>query len=192
MVPNCVKCLHWRIFSYWSKSFWLDWWKAKTRRVVRWILNMEDFLSSPYLLDTGRKSNVHKTFRVCGGRFMNVLCVLNLHPVSRGQQIQLNSTNFNGPLNCPTTDYPIWRMRFLAYSDIYCVVILDQNYSALSEDQNYFKEFLLRCQNGDEKLSDWELLNTQNIQNISSEGISNFTQYWHPTFMQHQLSLMIC
>ena len=52
--------------------------------------NMENFLSWPYPLDTGRKLNVHKTFRGRAGRFMNVLCMLNLHYVPRGQKIQLN------------------------------------------------------------------------------------------------------
>ena len=35
-------------------------------------------------LDTGRKLNVHKTFRRCQGRLLNVLCTFNLRPVSRG------------------------------------------------------------------------------------------------------------
>ena len=35
-------------------------------------------------LDTGRKLNVHKTFRRGPGRFLNALCTLNLRSVSRG------------------------------------------------------------------------------------------------------------
>ena len=34
-------------------------------------------------MDTGRKLNVHKTFRRRPERLMNVLCMLNLHPVLR-------------------------------------------------------------------------------------------------------------
>ena len=34
-------------------------------------------------LDTGRKLNLHKTFRRRPGRLLNVLCTLNLRPVSR-------------------------------------------------------------------------------------------------------------
>ena len=35
-------------------------------------------------LDTIRKLNVHKTFRRCPGRLLNVLCMFNLAPASRG------------------------------------------------------------------------------------------------------------
>ena len=35
-------------------------------------------------VDTGRKLNVHKTFRKCPGRLLNVLCTFNLRPVSIG------------------------------------------------------------------------------------------------------------
>ena len=37
-----------------------------------------------YPLDTGRKLNVHKTFRRCPGRLLNVLCAFNLRPVPKG------------------------------------------------------------------------------------------------------------
>ena len=36
------------------------------------------------LVDTGRKLNVHKTFRRRPGRPLNVLCTFNLRPVSTG------------------------------------------------------------------------------------------------------------
>ena len=35
-------------------------------------------------LDTGRKLNVHKTFRRSPGHLLNVLCTFNLRPVSTG------------------------------------------------------------------------------------------------------------
>ena len=35
-----------------------------------------------YAVDTERKLNVHKTFRRCPGRLLNVLCTFNLRPVS--------------------------------------------------------------------------------------------------------------
>ena len=37
-----------------------------------------------YPVDTGRKLNVHKTFRRRPGRLLNVLCTFNLCPVSTG------------------------------------------------------------------------------------------------------------
>ena len=36
-------------------------------------------------VDTGRKLNVHKTFRRCPGRLLNVLCTFNLRTVSTGE-----------------------------------------------------------------------------------------------------------
>ena len=38
---------------------------------------------------TGRKLNVHKTFRRRPGRLLNVLCTFNLRPVSTGIHIQI-------------------------------------------------------------------------------------------------------
>ena len=35
-------------------------------------------------VDTGRKLNVHKTFRRHSGRILNALCTFNLRPVSTG------------------------------------------------------------------------------------------------------------
>ena len=48
-----------------------------------------------YPVDTGRKLNVHKTFRRRPGRLLNVLCTFNLRPVSKGyadgyEDIELN------------------------------------------------------------------------------------------------------
>ena len=37
-----------------------------------------------YPVDTGRKLNVHNTFRRRPGRLLNVLCTFNLGPVSTG------------------------------------------------------------------------------------------------------------
>ena len=41
-------------------------------------------LQRHYPVDTGRKLNVHKTFRRRPGRLLNVLCTFNLRPVSTG------------------------------------------------------------------------------------------------------------
>ena len=38
-------------------------------------------LSKQHPVDTGRKLNVHKTFRRRPGRLLNVLCTFNLRPV---------------------------------------------------------------------------------------------------------------
>ena len=43
-------------------------------------------------VDTGRKLNVHKTFRRRPGRLLNVLCTFNLHPVAT----EISSTMIKG------------------------------------------------------------------------------------------------
>ena len=46
---------------------------------------MTDFRKRGFFaVDTGRKLNVHKTFRRCPGRLLNVLYTFNLRPVSAG------------------------------------------------------------------------------------------------------------
>ena len=40
-------------------------------------------VSIQHTLGTGRKLNVHKTFKRRPGRLLNVLCTFSLHPVSR-------------------------------------------------------------------------------------------------------------
>ena len=42
-------------------------------------------------VDTGRKLNVHKTFRRRPRRLLNVLCTFNLRPVSTGTWLQISS-----------------------------------------------------------------------------------------------------
>ena len=42
------------------------------------------YIQKPTPLDTGRKLNVHKTFRRRPGRLLNVLCTFNLRSVCRG------------------------------------------------------------------------------------------------------------
>ena len=39
-------------------------------------------------IDTGRKLNVHKTFRRRPGRLLNVLCTFSLRPVSTGNEVR--------------------------------------------------------------------------------------------------------
>ena len=46
------------------------------------ILGLIEDFSKHYLAATGRKLNVHETFRRRPGRLLNVLCTFNLRPVS--------------------------------------------------------------------------------------------------------------
>ena len=41
-------------------------------------------------VDTGRKMNVHKTYRTRPGRLLNVLCTFNVRPVSTGRRFAGN------------------------------------------------------------------------------------------------------
>ena len=57
-------------------------------------------VSTPLIpVETGRKFNVHKTFRRRPGRLLNVLCTLNLRPVSMGIVLHF-LTLFAVPLKC--------------------------------------------------------------------------------------------
>ena len=49
-------------------------------------MEIAKFTSNP--VDTGRKLNVHKTFRRRPGRLLNILCTFNLRPVSTGKLLQ--------------------------------------------------------------------------------------------------------
>ena len=51
-----------------------------TGNTLKELWRFQDFIP----VDTGRKLNVHKTFRRCPGCLLNVLCTFNLRPVSAG------------------------------------------------------------------------------------------------------------
>ena len=54
---------------------------------IDWIcpgVSIVDFKQVNVPVDTGRKLNVHKTFRRRPGRLLNVVCTFNLRPVSTG------------------------------------------------------------------------------------------------------------
>ena len=40
-----------------------------------------------YPVDTGRKLNADKTFRILPRRLLNVLCMFNLRPISMGKDV---------------------------------------------------------------------------------------------------------
>ena len=57
-------------------------WKSERVKNEYVHQNMPVTSTSNYPVDTGRKLNVHKTFRRRPGRLLNVLCTFNLRPVS--------------------------------------------------------------------------------------------------------------
>ena len=58
-------------------------------------------VSQKYLVDTGCKLNVHKTFRRRPGRLLNVLCAFNLRPVPRWYTEQIRKWYHRIPLDFP-------------------------------------------------------------------------------------------
>ena len=50
-------------------------------------------------VDTGRKLNVHKTFRRHPGRLLNVLCTFNLRPVSMGVWKKAHKQHYRNNVN---------------------------------------------------------------------------------------------
>ena len=59
------------------------------KKLFLWLFHegVHYHIDSSQPVDTGRKLNVHKTFRRRLGRLLNVLCTFNLRPVSTGQLI---------------------------------------------------------------------------------------------------------
>ena len=60
--------------------------KAKLLYIKVVLVNFQRFFGSDKRVpvDTGRKLNIHKTFRRRPGRLLNALCTFNLRPVSTG------------------------------------------------------------------------------------------------------------
>ena len=53
-------------------------------------------------VDTGRKLNIHKTFRRRPGRLLNVLCTFNLRPVHTGERsLEHDKSDKKGIINQP-------------------------------------------------------------------------------------------
>ena len=58
-------------------------------------------LREGFPVDTGRKLNVHQTFRRRPGRLLNVLCTFSLRPVSIGLQVYIKFIETSLKNNCP-------------------------------------------------------------------------------------------
>ena len=67
--------ISWKVFRI--SSFWI-----RFREDTIKSRSLGSSLNNP--VDTRRKLNVHKTFKRHPGRLLNVLCTLNLRPVSTG------------------------------------------------------------------------------------------------------------
>ena len=60
--------------------------------IIKRLESSSNFLVLHTPADTGRKLNVHKTFRRRPRRLLNVLCMFNLRPVSTGMYAILKQT----------------------------------------------------------------------------------------------------
>ena len=76
-IPQNLKSLEfeqkWRVSNY-GKNLWREFLFCAFIFIVHFFCPV----------GTGRKSNLHKTFRRCPGRLLNVLCMFNLRLVSTG------------------------------------------------------------------------------------------------------------
>ena len=60
--------------------------------ILSLLYNAQESLDTTRPLDTGRKLDVHKTFRRRPGRLLNVLWTFSLRPVSRGSELKFKNT----------------------------------------------------------------------------------------------------
>ena len=66
-------------YSMSTSIFWRSSWHQKNRSTAITLMTNWKVRQNP--ADTGRKLNVHKTFRRRPGRLLNVFCTFNLRPV---------------------------------------------------------------------------------------------------------------
>ena len=76
--------------------------------------NLPPFTDQYVPVDTGRKWNVHQTFRRRPGRLLNVLCTFSLRPVSTGLAVFLKYSQITE--NCETLS--IFEILFFDISKI--------------------------------------------------------------------------
>ena len=82
----------------------------------------ENQVSQKYLLDTGRKLNVHKTFRRRPGRLLNVLCTFNLRPARKWYTEQIRKWYHRIPLDFPQMLFPLIFVCSSYKSKIYIII----------------------------------------------------------------------
>ena len=70
------------LIKQWNHNIFVEILYSCLRDTDRLLGVFFSLLAVIFPIDTGRKLNVHKTFRIRLGRLLNVLCRYNLHPVS--------------------------------------------------------------------------------------------------------------
>ena len=83
------------------------------KRDYRTTVSHFDNSLKPFPVGTGRKLNVHKTFRRRPGRLLNVLCTFNLRPVSIGSMSFDFYVDRNLCSNCSIRFSNYFNMRIL-------------------------------------------------------------------------------
>ena len=90
------------------------------------------------LVDTGRKLNVHKTFKRRHGYLLNVLCTFNLRPVSTGSDL-LDLPNY---LFFLSLEKSVW-FKCQKYLRLrYCGTIFKTNYVCCKQFWNIYVNFM--------------------------------------------------
>ena len=76
---------------FWPPSFWMSYiyMAVRIQRGGSIFFLKWKHPEARFPVDTGRKLNIYKTFRIRSGRLLNVLCTFNLRPVSRGLTLRL-------------------------------------------------------------------------------------------------------
>ena len=117
-------------------------------------------------MDTGRKLNVHKAFRRCLGRLLNVLCTLNLRPVHRGicfEHLNImktmtisdhNSGHRNISVMKGSSSERLYYAKYFTYSSSHLVVAL---FLLLLEISSNYLQFILKKL----RLSLWVILHSK-------------------------------
>ena len=89
-------------------------------------------LCNGFPVDTGRKLNIHKTFRRRPGRLLNVLCTSNLGPVSTGF-----SDSFKWRIRCLQM-FRMMKRRGILSNLAYCIYIWNiSNIACNKESLNF-------------------------------------------------------
>ena len=98
------------LFSIWCCSLHRSSWKNQGK-CNKTLLNWNKL---SYPVDTGRKLNVHKTFRRRPRRLLNVLCMFNLRPASTGTRLSLTKKT----LKIHYHDFNIKQLCFLCITSV--------------------------------------------------------------------------
>ena len=122
LFPHClassIHLKHWWYISdlYLSVGFagYINYTLLQTHPDLNSLISLSSVPIPGWLpVDTGRKLNVHKTFRRRPGRLLNVLCTFNLRPVSTGLFLLKGLSQYSCPSTTGTLVLICWQFAAL-------------------------------------------------------------------------------